>query len=123
TPSLPLIEMLRRYFQISDRDGSENIQERVVTQVWELDNMLKDTIPPILSLLGALPDERRSPTSGGQDWLSQGQDLIDIVKRFRAMDPQQRRRSTFDALRRVLVRERQRQTRMLVFDDMVWMRV
>ena len=35
--------MLRRYFQITDRDGSENIQERVVTQVLELDNMLKDT--------------------------------------------------------------------------------
>jgi class 3 adenylate cyclase len=87
TPHLPLIEMLRRYFQISDRDGSENIQQRVVTQVWELDNMLKDTIPPILSLLGALPDERRSLTLGGEDWLSQGQDLIDMVKRFRTMDP------------------------------------
>src|SRR5499433_4353606 len=120
TPHLPLIEMLRRYFQISDRDGSENIQQRVVTQVWELDNMLKDTIPPILSLLGALPDERRSPTSGGQDWVSQGQDLIDIVKRFRAMDPQQRRRSPFDALKRVLIRESQRQPLLLVFEDLHW---
>src|SRR5215467_3634827 len=120
TPYLPLIEMLCRYFQISDRDGSENIQQRVVTQVWELDNMRKDTIPPILSLLGALPDERRSLTSGGQDWLSQGQDLIDMVKRFRAMDPQQRRRSTFDALKRVLIRESQRQPLLLVFEDLHW---
>src|SRR5262245_66447953 len=45
TPHLPLTEMLRHYFQISDRDGSENIQQRVVTQVWELDAKLKDTIP------------------------------------------------------------------------------
>src|SRR5262245_61117022 len=120
TPHLPLIEMLRRYFQISDRDGSENIQQRVVTQVWELDNMLKDTIAPILSLLGALPDERRSPTSVGRDWLSQGQDLIDMAKRFRAMDPQQRRRSTFDALKRVLIRESQRQPLLLVFEDLHW---
>src|SRR5262249_25299565 len=70
--------------------------------------------------LGALPDERRSLTSGGQDWLSQGQDLIDIVKRFRAMDPQQRRRSTFDALKRVLIRESQRQPLLLVFEDLHW---
>ena len=120
TPYLPLIEMLRRYFQITDRDGSENIQERVVTQVLELDNMLKDTTPPILSLLGALPDERRSPASGGQDWLSQRQDLIDMVKRFRAMDPQQRRRSTFESLKRLLIRESQRQPLLLVFEDLHW---
>ena len=120
TPHLPLIEMLRRYFQITDRDGSENIQERVVTQVLELDNMLRDTTPPILSLLGALPDERHSSASGGQDWLSQRQDLIDMVKRFRAMDPQQRRRSTFDALKRVLIRESQRQPLLLVFEDLHW---
>ena len=120
TPYLPLIEMLRRYFQITDRDGSENIQERVVTQVLELDNMLKDTTPPILSLLGALPDERRFPVSGGQDWLSQRQDLIDMVKRFRAMDPQQRRRSTFESLKRLLIRESQRQPLLLVFEDLHW---
>jgi class 3 adenylate cyclase/tetratricopeptide (TPR) repeat protein len=120
TPHLPLIEMLRRYFQITDRDGSENIQERVVTHILELDNMLKDTTPPILSLLGALPDERHSFASRGQDWLSQRQDLIDMVKRFRAMDPQQRRRSTFDALKRVLIRESQRQSLLLVFEDLHW---
>ena len=61
TPYLPLIEMLRRYFQIADGEGSENIQDRVVMQILELDNMLKDAIPPILSLLGALPDETDSP--------------------------------------------------------------
>src|SRR6266481_3579002 len=120
TPHLPLIEMLRRYFQITDRDGSENIQERVVTQVLELDNMLKDTTPPILSLLGALPEEQRSPASGGQDRRSQRQDLIDMVKRFRAMDPQQRRRSTFDALKWLLIRESQRQPLLLVFEDLHW---
>ena len=120
TPHLPLIEMLRRYFQITDRDGSENIQERVVTQVLELDNMLKDTTPPILSLLGALPDERRSPSIRRARVAIATQDLIDMVKRFRAMDPQQRRRSTFDALKRLLIRESQRQPLLLVFEDLHW---
>ena len=56
--------MLRRYFQIVDGEGSENIRERVVTHILELDNMLKDTIPPILSLLGALPDEKHYSAVG-----------------------------------------------------------
>ena len=74
--------MLRQYFQIADREGSENIQERVVTHILELDNMLKDTIPPILSLLGALPDERHSPASVEHDWLSQFKDVVDMIERY-----------------------------------------
>jgi class 3 adenylate cyclase/tetratricopeptide (TPR) repeat protein len=120
TPYFPLIEMLRRYFLITDRDESENIQEQVVTNVLQLDNLLKDTIPPILSLLGVSPDEKHSQVPGGHDWLSQRQDLIDMVKRFSAMDPQQRRRSTFDALKRLLIRESQRQPLLLVFEDLHW---
>ena len=58
TPYFPLTEMLRRYFQITAGNGPEEIQERVVNHVLELSNMLKDTIAPILSLLGALPEER-----------------------------------------------------------------
>ncbi len=61
TPYFPLIEMLRHYFQIVDGEGSENIRDQVVTHILELDNMLKDAIPPILSLLGALPDENMTP--------------------------------------------------------------
>ena len=56
-PISRLIEMLRRYFQIVDGNGSEKIQDQVVMHILELDDMLKDAIPPILSLLGALPEE------------------------------------------------------------------
>ena len=57
TPYFPLIAMLRQYLQIADGEGSENIREQVVMHILELDGMLKDAMPPILSLLGALPDE------------------------------------------------------------------
>src|SRR5499433_869590 len=57
TPYFSLIEMLRGNFQIADGEGSDNIREQVVMHILELDNMLKDAIPPILALLGALPDE------------------------------------------------------------------
>src|SRR4030095_9495065 len=68
TPYFPLIEMLRHYFQIVDGEGSENIRDQGVMQLLELDTMLKDAIPRILSLLGALPDGRYSPASGEQAW-------------------------------------------------------
>src|SRR5262249_21088954 len=57
TPYFPLIEMLRRYFQIGDGAGSDHICDQVAIHILELDAMLKDAIPPILSLLGALPDK------------------------------------------------------------------
>jgi len=120
TPYFPLVEMLRRYFQITDGKAREEIQERVVNHILELSNVLQDTIAPILSLLGALPEERYSPISVERNWLSQHQDLIEMVNRFCAMDPQQRRRRTLDALKRILVRESQRQPLLIVFEDLHW---
>src|SRR5215813_11902812 len=115
TPYFPLIEMLRRYFQIADGEGSEGIQDRVVMHILELDNMFKDAIPPILSLLGALPDE----VHPSAPW-TQFKELIDATERYLGMDPQQRRRYTFDAIKRVLVRESQRQALLIVFEDLHW---
>jgi predicted ATPase/class 3 adenylate cyclase len=115
TPYLPLIEMLRRYFQIADGDGSESIQDRVMMHILELDKVLRDAIPPILSLLGALPDEVHPPAA-----LAQVKDVVDATERYLAMDPQQRRRLTLDAVKRVIVRETQRQPLLIVFEDLHW---
>src|SRR5262244_2504585 len=115
TPYFPLIEMLRRYFQIADGEGSDNIREQVVMHILELDNMFKDAIPPILSLLGALPNEVHPPAP----W-TQFKELIDATERYLGMDPQQRRRYTFDALKRVPIRESQRQPLLIVFEDLHW---
>src|SRR5215831_13036345 len=114
TPYFSLIEMLHRYFQIADGAGSEDIREQVVMHVLELDNMLKDAIPPILSLLGALA-EASSPAP----W-TQFKELVDATERYLGTDPQQRRRYTFDALKRVLIRESQRQPLLIVFEDLHW---
>ncbi len=120
TPYLPLIEMLRGYFQIADGEGSENICNRVVTHILELDNRLKDAIPPILSLLGALPDEKSSAAEREHDWLARLQDIGEMIRRFNSMDPQQRRRYTLDALKRTCIRESRRQNLLLVFEDLHW---
>jgi class 3 adenylate cyclase/tetratricopeptide (TPR) repeat protein len=120
TPYFPLIEMLRRYFQIADGESSENIRIQVMMHILELDSALKDAIPAIISLLGALPDETKIAAEFRHDPLPQLQDITESVRRFNAMDPQRRRRATLDALKRLCVRESQRQNLMLVFEDLHW---
>ena len=83
--------------------------------ILELDNMLKDAVPPILSLLGALDDEV-SPSAP----LTQFKEVVDATQRYRGMDPQKRRRYTFEAIKRVLIRESQRQPLLIVFEDLHW---
>jgi len=120
TPYFPLIEMLRRYFQIEDGESNEHIQERVVMRILELDPVLKDALPPILSLLGVLPDEGNPPRADDHHWLPRLRDFVDAIKRFCTMEPQQRRRYTLDAAKRVLIRESQRQPLLAIFEDLHW---
>ena len=67
-------------------------------QVLTLDEALQDTTPALLALLDALPAD--SP--------------------FLTLDPPQRRQRTLDALKRILLRERQVQPLVLVFEDLHW---
>ena len=45
---------------------------------------------------------------------------MEAIKRFNSMDPQQQRRHTFEALKRIFIRESQRQMLLLVFEDLHW---
>src|SRR5438094_4003776 len=58
TPYFPLIELLRRFFEISEGEGAERIRGKVIDYVLKLDEMLTDAIPPILLLLGTLSDHK-----------------------------------------------------------------
>jgi class 3 adenylate cyclase/tetratricopeptide (TPR) repeat protein len=120
TPHFPLIEILRRYFGIGPGEPSESIRNQVMTGILELDSTLKDAIPPILSLLGALPDEKTTPVDQEREWLAPLQDIHEMIRRFNSMDPQQRRRHTLDAVKRLFIRESRRQNLLLVFEDLHW---
>ena len=120
TPYFPLIEMLRRYFQIGAGDDYEQVRQRVVTRVLDLDSTLKDTIPPILSLLGAPQDEKSATADQEHNGSVQQTDMAEIVRRFNSMDPKQRRRYVLDALKRICIRESQKQNLLLVFEDLHW---
>ncbi|MBI4589416.1 MAG: alpha/beta fold hydrolase [Candidatus Rokubacteria bacterium] len=98
TSYLPVVDLLKGYFQIEDRDAAQRAREKVTGKVLTLDERLKEVIPPVLSLLEALPED--DP--------------------FRSLDPPQRRGRTLDALKRLLFRESQRQPLLLVFEDLHW---
>ena len=98
TPYFPVIDLLKRYSHIDDRDDIRAIRAKVTGQVVTLDAALQDTVPALLSLLDALPAD--SP--------------------FLQLDPPQRRQRTLDALKRVLLRESQVQPLLLVCEDLHW---
>jgi class 3 adenylate cyclase/tetratricopeptide (TPR) repeat protein len=98
TPYFPIIDLLKRYCHVDDSDDVRTIRAKVTGQVLTLDALLQDTVPALLSLLEALPED--SP--------------------FQQLDPPQRRQRTLDALKRVLVRESQAQPLLLIFEDLHW---
>src|SRR5262249_19015164 len=98
TPYFPVIDLLKRYAHVEEPDDPRTVRAKVTGQILTLDETLQDTIPALLSLLEALPDD--SP--------------------FRSLDPPQRRQRLLQALKRVLLRESQVQPLLLVFEDLHW---
>src|SRR6266567_4327838 len=98
TTYFPVIDLLKRYCHVDDSDDARTIRAKVTGQVLTLDETLQDTLPALLALLDAVPDD--SP--------------------FLQMDPPQRRQRTLDGLKRVLLRESQVQPLLLVFEDLHW---
>jgi tetratricopeptide (TPR) repeat protein len=98
TPYFPVIDLLKRHSHVEERDDTRAIRAKVTGQVLTLDETLQDTIPALLALLGALPED--SP--------------------FLQLDPPQRRQRTLAALKRVLLRESLVQSLLLIFEDLHW---
>jgi predicted ATPase len=98
TPYFPVIDLLRRYAHVEEHDDPHTTRAKVTGRVVTLDPALQDTVPALLALLDALPE--------------------DIP--FRMLDPPQRRQHTLEALTRVVLRESQVQPLLLVFEDLHW---
>ena len=98
-PYLPLIEMLKDYFAITLQDDERTRREKVGGKVLMLDRHLEDTLPSFFALLG----------------------ITEATASFLQMDAQMRRRRTYDALKRLLVRESLNQPLLLVCEDLHWL--
>jgi class 3 adenylate cyclase/tetratricopeptide (TPR) repeat protein len=95
---LPMISLLRAYFDIQEWDGARAIRDKVTAALLDLDQSLLAALPALLALLDVPVED---PAWDG-------------------LDPQQRRRRTIDAVRRLLVRESRRQPLCVVIEDLHW---
>jgi class 3 adenylate cyclase/predicted ATPase len=98
TPYLPVIDLLKGYFQIADQDDHRKIHEKVLGKLLTLDEGLRPVLPAVLALLDVPVEEA--------EWLG--------------LDPPQRRQRTLDAVKRVVLRESQLQPLLVVFEDLHW---
>jgi class 3 adenylate cyclase/tetratricopeptide (TPR) repeat protein len=98
TSYLPVIDLLKGYFKINDRDDLREIREKVTGKLLTLDEALKPTLPALLSLLDVPVDDSA----------------------WRTLDPNQRRQRTLDALKRLLLREAREQPVLVIFEDLHW---
>jgi class 3 adenylate cyclase/tetratricopeptide (TPR) repeat protein len=98
TSYLPVIDLLKGYFGIGDRDTYRDIREKVTGKILTLDRVLESAIPALFALLDV-------PIEDPQ---------------WSALDPPQRRRQTLDAVKRLLLREAQVQPLLVVFEDLHW---
>ena len=98
TPYLPVIDLLKVYFKIQDRDDQREIREKVTGKLLTLDKSLESTLPAFLALLDVPVDDPM----------------------WQALDPSQRRQQTLGAVKRLLLRESQVQPLILLFEDLHW---
>ena len=98
TPYLPVIELLKAYCRIQERDDPRAIRERVAGKLLMLDRALEPLLTPLLALLD-VPVEDAA---------------------WDALDPPQRRQRTLEAVKRLLLRESQVQPLLLIFEDLHW---
>jgi class 3 adenylate cyclase/tetratricopeptide (TPR) repeat protein len=98
TAYLPVIELLRGYFEIESRDDPRRVREKVTGKVLTLAPALGPSVPALLALLDVPVDE----TS------------------WHALDPSQRRQQTLDGVKRLLLRESEIQPLAVVFEDLHW---
>jgi class 3 adenylate cyclase/tetratricopeptide (TPR) repeat protein len=99
TPYLPLIDLLKAYFKIHDRDNQREIREKVTGKLLTLDETLSPTLPVFLALLDLPVDDPQ----------------------WRGLDPLQKRQRTLDACKRLMFRESQAQPLLLMFEDLHWL--
>ena len=98
SPYLPVIELLKYYFDITPEDDDRKRREKVTGKVLTLDRSLEEIVPYLFSLLGI-----EDPDSSTQE-----------------LDAHTRRQRTFEALKQLFLRESVNQPLLLIVEDLHW---
>jgi class 3 adenylate cyclase/tetratricopeptide (TPR) repeat protein len=95
---LPVLELLKSYFELADEDDDCRRSEKVEAKVRGLDPALAETLPYILSLLG----------------------IAGAGASLAMMDAQVKRRRTLEGVKRIIIRESLKQPLVVIFEDLHW---
>jgi class 3 adenylate cyclase/predicted ATPase len=95
---LPVLELLKSYFDLADEDDDSRRSEKVEAKARGLDPALAETLPYVLSLLGV---------AGAGASLAM-------------MDAGIRRRRTLEAVKRIIIGESLKQPLVVIFEDLHW---
>src|SRR4030095_1514886 len=98
TSYLPVLDLLKAYFQIEKRDDRRRVREKITGKLLGLDEAMRPSLPAVLALLDA-----------------SGEDAT-----WQALDATQRRQRTLDAVRHLVLRESREQPLIVVFEDLHW---
>jgi tetratricopeptide (TPR) repeat protein len=98
TPYLPLVELLRRLFELEEVDTVAEIGERIEQTLHDLDPALRTHLPALLALCEVPLDDRR----------------------WHALEPVQRRQAMREAIRHLLLRESQVRPLLVLVEDLHW---
>src|SRR5207247_3612695 len=98
SPFLPVIDLLRGYFNLSGEDDMRARRSRVTDAIIALDRSLESTLPYLLALLGV--SEEGAATA--------------------EIDSQTRMNRTLDAVKRLILRESLNQPLIIIFEDLHW---
>jgi class 3 adenylate cyclase/tetratricopeptide (TPR) repeat protein len=97
-PHLPIIDLLKAYFQVEAQDDSRKIRDKIVGKLLALDVAFGPMLSPLFALLDVPIEDPR----------------------WQALEPQGRRQRTFEALTHLLLRESQVQPLLLIVENLHW---
>jgi tetratricopeptide (TPR) repeat protein len=95
---LPILDLLRSYFELDDAEERVRLRERVTEKVRALGAGLEAHVPALLALLDLPVDDAA----------------------WHGLDPAYQRRRRLEAVKRLLLRESQAQPLLLVVEDLHW---
>ncbi|HVN71866.1 MAG TPA: adenylate/guanylate cyclase domain-containing protein, partial [Desulfomonilia bacterium] len=97
-PYLPVLEILRRFFDIKEDDAEPSIKQKIKERITQLNMPAPQFLPPVHEIL--------SLTGEDEGYLK--------------LDAKQRRDRVFETVRLLLIAESQRRTLILVVEDLHW---
>ncbi|MBW1789551.1 MAG: AAA family ATPase, partial [Deltaproteobacteria bacterium] len=97
-PYLPIIDILRSYFEIKNGDREFIIKKKIMDKVLQLDERLEGVLLPLQEILSLKVEDEA----------------------YLKLEPGQKRERTFEAIRDLFVRESQNKPLLLAIEDLHW---